>query len=116
MLSSHQSISEEVEVQDKGVGGGGYVNSLPHQQEGGGGIYKPAYTENEHRSRGRGEIKVRSGCRAEEGVNEGTAQVEKVPLVSFLEGGPSHIIFLTPLQEGLMMLSKDGSLGEGWEC
>lgn len=33
MLSSHQSISEEVEVQDKGVGGGGYVNSLPHQQE-----------------------------------------------------------------------------------
>lgn len=48
----------------------------------------------------------------EESVNEGTAQVEKVPLGSFLEGGPSRIIFLTPLQEGLMTLSKDGGLAE----
>lgn len=62
--------------------------------------------------RGRGEIEVWSGRRAEESVNEGTAQVEKVPLGSFLEGGPSRIIFLTPLQEGLMTLSKDGGLVE----
>lgn len=40
------------------------------------------------------------------------AQVEKVPPGSFLEGGPSRIIFLTPLQEGLMTLSKDGGLVE----
>lgn len=46
--------------------------------------------------------------RAGEAVNEGMARGEKVPLGSFLEGGPSRIIFLTPLQEGLMMLSKDG--------
>lgn len=45
------------------------------------------------------------------------AQVEKVPLGSFLEGGPSRIIFLTPLQEGLMTLSKDGGLEEeGGRC
>lgn len=55
---------------------------------------------------------VWSGHRAEESVNEGTAQVEKVPPGSFLEGGPSCIIFLTPLQEGLMTLSKDAGLVE----
>lgn len=56
-------------------------------------------------------IEVWSWHRAEEAVNEGTAQVEKVPLGSFLEVGPSRIIFLTPLQEGLMTLSQDGGRG-----
>lgn len=58
------------------------------------------------------EGEVRLKFEAGEGVNEGTAQVEKVPLGSFLEGGPSRIIFLTPLQEGLMTLSKDDGLEE----
>lgn len=35
-------------------------------------------------------------------------EYKKVPQGSFLEGGPSRIIFLTPLQEGLMTPSKDG--------
>lgn len=52
----------------------------------------------------------------EEGVNEGTARVEKVPPGSFLQGGPSHIILLTPLHEGLMMLSKDAGREEREEA
>lgn len=101
-----------VKVQGKGMGGGGYNNCLPHQEErfslpgpSWGLIHKLPYAGDEHRSGGRGEF-------SEESVNEGTAQVEKVPLGSFLEGGPSCIIFLTPLQEGLMTLSKDAGLVE----
>lgn len=48
----------------------------------------------------------KSGCgrRAEESVNEGTAQAEKAStgLLLFQKVAPSCIIFLTPLQEGLM--------------
>ena len=60
-------------------------------------------------------MRLKSGAGAEqrrEGVNEGTARGEKVPRGPFLQGGPSCIIFLTPLQEGLMTLSKDGDLEE----
>lgn len=58
------------------------------------------------------ELGQKSEAAAEESVNEGTAQVEKGPPGSFLGGGPSRIIFLTSLQEGLMMLSEDGGLVE----
>lgn len=48
--------------------------------------------------------KSRCGRRAEESVNEGTAQAEKpsTGLLLFQKVAPSCIIVLTPLQEGLM--------------
>lgn len=60
------------------------------------------------------EVTSKSGCgrRAEESVNEGTAQAEKAStgLLLFQKVAPSCIIFLTPLQEGLMTPSPSLSL------
>lgn len=109
------------------MGGGGYDNCLPHQ---GGRKKKKSFSfslfsqrhihrlpcvEDEHRRGARGDVQVGSGHGAEESVNEGTAAAERLPPGSFfLQGAPSCIIFLTPLQEGLMTLSKDSGLrGEG---
>lgn len=82
-------------------------------------MHKLPCVEDEHRRGARGDIQVGSGHGAEESVNEGTAAAERLPPASFFsQGAPSCIIFLTPLQEGLMMLSKDSGLwrkeGGGW--
>lgn len=85
LLSSHHCISEGVELRGKGMGGGGYDNCLALQEErfslpgpSWGQIHKLPYAGDEHRSGGIGDIEVWSKHRAEESVNEGTAQVEKV--------------------------------------